>query len=62
MSLKSRESGSLVLVAAKPGKEGSYTISVTPDTISQQIGTQVALLENAMCNFVRSVGEFLAQG
>ena len=52
MSLKSRESGSLVLVAAKAGKEGSYTISVSPDTISHQIGTQVAPLENALCNFV----------
>ena len=47
MSLKSKESSSLVLVAAKAGKEGSYTISITPDTISHQIGTQVTFPEMA---------------
>ena len=55
MSLKSKESGSLVLVAAKAGKEGSYMISVTPDTISHQIGAQVAPSEhNALCLLTQS--------
>lgn len=46
MSLKSKDSGSLVLVAAKAGKEGSYMISVTPETILHQIGAQVAPSEH----------------
>ena len=46
MSLKSKDSGSLVLVAAKAGKEGSYMISITPETILHQIGAQVAPSEH----------------
>lgn len=42
LSLKSTESGKLVLVAAKASKDGAYTVSLTPDIIAHQIGTQVS--------------------
>ena len=43
VSLKSRANGKMVLVAAKAGKDGAYTASITPEIISNQIGTQVLL-------------------
>ena len=41
LSLKSASSGRQVVVAAKAGKDGAYTASLTPEAISKQIGPQV---------------------
>ncbi len=41
LSLKSKESGKLVLVAAKAGKDGAYIASLTPEALANQIGAEV---------------------
>lgn len=41
LSLKSTASGRLVVVAAKAGKDGAYTASLTPEAIATQIGSEV---------------------
>ena len=41
LSLKSTGSGRLVVVAAKAGKDGAYTASLTPEAIATQIGSEV---------------------
>ena len=41
LSLKSTASGRLVVVAAKAGKDGAYTVSLTPEAIATQIGPEV---------------------
>ena len=42
LSLKSITSGQLAVVAAKAGKDGAYTASLTPEAIATQIGTEVS--------------------
>lgn len=41
LSLKSTATGQFLVVAAKAGKDGAYTASLTPEAIANQIGAEV---------------------